>query len=78
MPRSHHQRLPAAHSANSQRKSESNVEFGAKTGTSICEGYTLIDHLSWNAYNEEADAGLQIKLFKGRFDTSAWSFLCCG
>ena len=48
-------------------KAKANVEFGAKTGTSIYEGYTFIDHLSWNAYNEEADAKLQIELFKGRF-----------
>lgn len=48
-------------------KAKANVEFGAKTGTSIYEGYTFIDHLSWNAYNEEADAKLHIELFKGRF-----------
>jgi hypothetical protein len=48
-------------------KAKTNVEFGAKTGTSIYEGYTFIDHLSWNVYNEEADARPQIELFKGRF-----------
>lgn len=48
-------------------KAKAKVEFGAKIGVSICEGYTFIDHLSWNAYNEESDAKLQIKLFKDRF-----------
>ena len=48
-------------------KAKARAEFGAKTGAGIYEGYTFIDHLNWNAYNEESDAELQIELFKERF-----------
>ena len=43
------------------------MEFGAKMGTSIVEGYTVMDHHSWDAYNESRDLSLQIQLFKERF-----------
>ena len=42
-------------------------QFGAKIGASIVEGYTFIDHHSWEAYNESQDLLLQIQLFKERF-----------
>ena len=42
------------------------LEFGAKIGASIVEGYTFIDHHSWDAYNESQDLLLQIQLFKER------------
>lgn len=48
-------------------KAKAKVEFGAKIGASIYEGYTFVDHLSWDAYNEESDVKLQIELFKERF-----------
>jgi len=48
-------------------KAKSKVEFGAKVGASIVNGYTYIDHLSWDAYNESSDLALQTELYKKRF-----------
>ena len=48
-------------------KAKARTEFGAKIGASIVEGYTFIDHHSWDAYNESQDLLLQIHLFKERF-----------
>lgn len=48
-------------------KVKANTEFGAKIGVSVVEGYTFIDHHSWDAYNESSDLSLQIQLFKERF-----------
>ena len=48
-------------------KAKANTEFGAKIGVSVVEGYTFIDHHSWDAYNESLDLPLQIQLFKERF-----------
>ncbi len=48
-------------------KSKAPTEFGAKIGVAIYEGYTFIDHHSWDAYNESSDLPLQIQLFKERF-----------
>ena len=45
-------------------KAKARTEFGAKIGASIVEGYTFIDHHSWDAYNESQDLLLQIQLFK--------------
>ena len=48
-------------------KAGANVEFGAKIGVSIVEGYNFIDHHSWEAYNESSDMQLQIELYRKRF-----------
>lgn len=48
-------------------KAKARTEFGAKIGASIVEGYTFIDHHSWDAYNESSDLELQIELYKKRF-----------
>lgn len=48
-------------------KAKAKTEFGAKIGASIYEGYTFIDHYSWDAYNESSDMALHIKLFEERF-----------
>ena len=48
-------------------KAKARTEFGAKIGASIVEGYTFIDHHSWDAYNECQDLSLQIQLFKECF-----------
>ena len=48
-------------------KAGANVEFGAKIGVGLVEGYTFIDHHSWDAYNESADMQLQIELYQKRF-----------
>jgi hypothetical protein len=48
-------------------KAGARVEFGAKIGASIVSGYTYVDHLSWAAYNESADLGMQVELYRRRF-----------
>ena len=48
-------------------KAKAKVEFGAKIGASIVNGYTFVDHLSWDAYNEAADLALQTELCRKRF-----------
>jgi len=48
-------------------KAKAKVEFGAKIGTSIVNGYTYVDHLSWDAYNESADCTLQTERYMKRF-----------
>ena len=47
-------------------KAGANVEFGAKIGVSIVEGYNFIDHHSWDAYNESIDLQLHIDKFMER------------
>ena len=48
-------------------KAKAKVEFGAKIGASIVNGYTYVDHLSWDAYNESSDLVAQMELYKLRF-----------
>lgn len=48
-------------------KAKATVEFGAKIGASIVSGYTYVDHVSWDAYNESSDLGMQLELYKRRF-----------
>ena len=48
-------------------KAKAKVEFGAKVGASIVSGCTYVDHVSWDAYNESSDLGMQLELYKKRF-----------
>ena len=48
-------------------KAKDKVEFGAKIGASIVNGYTYVDRLSWDAYNESSDLVTQMELYKMRF-----------
>lgn len=48
-------------------KSGKEVEFGAKISVSLVEGYSYLDKVSWDAYNESKDLIVQIKSFKERF-----------
>jgi IS5 family transposase len=48
-------------------KAKAKVEFGAKIGVSIYEGYSFIDHHSWDAYNENSDLELHTRMFEQRF-----------
>ena len=48
-------------------KAKAKTEFGAKIGAVIYEGYTFIDHHSWDAYNESQDLELHVQKFKERF-----------
>ena len=53
--------------SSAKTKAKAKVEFGAKTGVSIVNGYTYVDHLSWEAYNESSDLSLQTELYRQRF-----------
>lgn len=48
-------------------KAKAKVEFGAKMGVSIVNGYSFIDHHSWDAYNEASDLTIHIDKYKERF-----------
>ena len=48
-------------------KAKAKVEFGAKIGVSIVEGFSFIDHHSWEAYNEASDLTIHIEKYKERF-----------
>lgn len=40
------------------------VEFGAKLGVSEFNGFSRIDHLSWDAYNESGDLQAQVEAYR--------------
>jgi len=40
------------------------VEFGAKIGVSLCNGFAKLDNISWDAYNESKDLATQVENFK--------------
>lgn len=44
-----------------------NVEFGAKIGLSLMEGFARVDTLSWDAYNESSDLKRQAESYKAIF-----------
>ena len=48
-------------------KAKAKVEFGAKIGVSIVDGFSFIDHHSWEAYNEASDLTIHIEKYKERF-----------
>lgn len=48
-------------------KTKANVEFGAKIGISVVNGYSYVYHISWDSYNESSDLTLQIEQYKKRF-----------
>lgn len=43
------------------------TEFGAKLSLSVVEGFSFVDHLSWDNYNESLDLIEQITTFHRRF-----------
>ena len=43
------------------------LDFLGGQGASIVNGYTYVDHLSWDAYNESSDLAMQLELYKKRF-----------
>jgi len=47
-------------------KAGKNVEFGAKISISLTDGFSFIDHLSWDSFNEAKDLIPQIKKYKER------------
>lgn len=48
-------------------KAKAKVEFGAKVGISVVNGYDYIDTISWDAYNESIDLEKQLELYRKRF-----------
>ena len=43
------------------------VEFGAKISLSLSNGFSFIDNLSWDSFNESKDLIPQIKKYKERY-----------
>ncbi len=48
-------------------KAKSPTEFGAKLSASVVNGYTFLDRVSWDAYNESTDLISQVKAYRERF-----------
>jgi len=48
-------------------KARNKTEFGAKIGACIVNGYTFIDHHSWDAYHECEDLIPHLRAYKKRF-----------
>ncbi len=48
-------------------KAKSNVEFGAKISVSLVNGFSFVDRISWDSYNESGDLESQIENYHNRF-----------
>lgn len=48
-------------------KEKAKVEFGSKLQVSIVRGFTFIDHLSWDAFNEGQYLKTSVEKYKSRF-----------
>lgn len=48
-------------------KAGKKVEFGAKISASSCMGYSFVDRISWDAYNESEDFIAQAEKYRRRF-----------
>ena len=48
-------------------KAKARTEFGAKIGAAVVDGFTYIDQLSWDAYNEKEDLIIHVQKYKERF-----------
>ncbi len=48
-------------------KAKANVEFGAKIGVSLVEGFGRIDTFSWEAYNESSDLKKQVENYEKNY-----------
>ena len=48
-------------------KAKSNVEFGAKISASLVNGFSFVDRISWDNYNECGDLIAQIENYRHRF-----------
>jgi IS5 family transposase len=49
-------------------KAGRDTEFGAKISCSLVDGFVYLDHLDWNAFNEQQDLIGQVERYKDRFD----------
>lgn len=43
------------------------VEFGSKISASLVDGYAYVDHLSWDAFNENKDLINEVEQYRKRF-----------
>lgn len=43
------------------------VEFGAKISVSVVDGFTYVDRISWDAYNESSDLVGQVEAYRRRY-----------
>jgi hypothetical protein len=48
-------------------KAKSPVEFGAKVSISLVRGFSFVDRIDWDAYNESCDLIEQIERYRQRF-----------
>ena len=48
-------------------KARSPVEFGAKMSVSLVNGFSFVDRICWDAYNESGDLKSQIERYRRRF-----------
>jgi hypothetical protein len=48
-------------------KAKSPVEFGAKVSVSLVDGFSFVEKIGWDAYNESCDLIEQIKRYRNRF-----------
>jgi len=48
-------------------KAKSSVEFGAKVSISLVDGFSFVEKIGWDAYNESCDLIEQIKQYHKRF-----------
>jgi len=48
-------------------KAGASTEFGAKVSASLVNGFSFVDRISWDAYNESGDLIGQIEAYRNRF-----------
>lgn len=48
-------------------KAKAKTEFGAKISASIVDGFTYVDRISFDAYNEGEDIPQQVELYRARY-----------
>ena len=48
-------------------KAGASTEFGAKISVSLVDGFTFVDRINWDNYNESGDLKSQIKAYRDRF-----------
>ena len=42
------------------------IEFGAKKSVAVVNGFTFLDRLRWEAFNETDDLGVRVENYKAR------------
>ena len=57
-------------------KNKAKVEFGAKIGNCLHDGFARIDHLSWDAYNENSDLQKHVESYNRQHGFYPFRVLC--